>query len=85
MFRLGRMGRRVTVVSERIFPELRAIVDAAAAAEDVSRTESSYFGRPVSTAAAPARALALELALLPDLLPGGVSIFDESMVMSTWA
>ena len=85
MFRPGRMGRRVTAVSERIFPELCAIVDAAAAAEDASRTKSSYFGIPVSTAAAPAdaRALALELALLPDLLPGGVSIFDESIVRST--
>ena len=39
MFRPGRMGRRVTAVSERIFPELRAI-DAAAAAEDVARTKS---------------------------------------------
>ena len=79
------MGRRVAVVSERIFPEVRAIVDAAAAAEDASRMKSSYFGISLSTAAAPAdaRALALELALLPDLLPGGVSIFDVSMLMST--
>ena len=72
MFRPGRMGRRVAVVAERIFPELRTIADAAAAAEEASRTKSSYFGIPLSTAAAPARALSLEFARLPDLLPGGV-------------
>ena len=77
------MGRRATAGAERIFPEVRTTVDAAAAAEDASRTKSSYVGIPLSTAAAPARALSLEFARLPDLLPGGVSIFDESMVMST--
>ena len=38
MFRPGRMGRRVTAIPERIFPELRTIADAAAAAEEASRT-----------------------------------------------
>jgi hypothetical protein len=38
------MGRRATAGSERIFPEVRTYVDAAAAAEEASRTKSSYFG-----------------------------------------